>query len=89
MVIYGQMRMLYARSNRLARLFYTCSRNVLIELGRNVCVFVILVICEYIITRHHHSSALEFIIERYISIVYYYYYYYYLKTNYSVYRLAS
>ena len=27
--------MLYARSNRLVRLFHYCSRNVLIELGRN------------------------------------------------------
>ena len=31
-----QMRMLYARSNRLARLFHSCSRNVLIELGRSL-----------------------------------------------------
>ena len=32
-----QMRMLYARSNRLVRLFHSCSRNVLIELGRRFC----------------------------------------------------
>ena len=32
-----QMRMLYARSNRLVRLFHFCSRNVLIELGRSFC----------------------------------------------------
>ena len=53
MVIYGQMRMLYARSYRLARIFYICSRNVLIELDKSVCVFVTVVICEHIITRHH------------------------------------
>ena len=32
-----QMRMLYARSNRLARLFHSCSRNVSTELGRSFC----------------------------------------------------
>ena len=32
-----QMRMLFARSNRLVRLFNSCSRNVLIELGRSFC----------------------------------------------------
>ena len=32
-----QMRMLYARSNRLVRLFQTYCRNVLIELGRSFC----------------------------------------------------
>ena len=32
-----QMRMLYAPSNRLVRLFHSCSRNVLIELGRSFC----------------------------------------------------
>ena len=31
------MRMLYARSNRLVRLFHYCSRNVLIELSRSFC----------------------------------------------------
>ena len=32
-----QMRMLHSRSYRLVRLFYSCSRNVLIELGRSFC----------------------------------------------------
>ena len=32
-----QMRMLYACSNRLVRLFHSCSRNVLFELGRSFC----------------------------------------------------
>ena len=32
-----QMRMLYARSNRLVKLFYSCSRKVLIELGGSLC----------------------------------------------------
>ena len=32
-----QMRMLYACSNRLVRLFHSCSRNVLIELGKSFC----------------------------------------------------
>ena len=48
-----QMRMLYARSNRLVRLFHSCSRNVLIELGRSFCVFFTVVICGNIITKHH------------------------------------
>ena len=32
-----QMRMLYARSNRLVRLFHSCNNDVLLELGRNFC----------------------------------------------------
>ena len=32
-----QMRMLYAHSYRLVRLFHSCCRNVLIELGKSFC----------------------------------------------------
>ena len=35
--ILRQMRMLYAHSNRLVRLFHSCCRNVLIELDRSFC----------------------------------------------------
>ena len=48
-----QMRMLYVRSNtRLVRLFHSCSRNVLIELGRSFCVFFY---CSYLWT--HYNKA--------------------------------
>ena len=40
-------------SNRLVRLFHSCSRNVLIELGRSFVVLFTVVICGHIITRHH------------------------------------
>ena len=48
-----QMRMLYARSNRLARLFPSCSRNVLIELGRSFCGSFY---CSYLWTHYNKSS---------------------------------
>ena len=32
-----QMRALYARSNRIIRIFHNCSANLLIELGRSFC----------------------------------------------------
>ena len=32
-----QMRTLYARSNRIVRIFHNCSTKVLIELGRSFC----------------------------------------------------
>ena len=48
-----QMRMLYARSNRLVRLFYSCSRNVLIELGRSFCGSFY---CSYLWTHYNKAS---------------------------------
>ena len=48
-----QMRMLYARSNRLVRLFYSSIRNVLIELGRNFCVYFY---CSYLRTHYNRAS---------------------------------
>ena len=37
MIIIRQMRILYAHSNRLVRLFHSCSSDVLLELGRSFC----------------------------------------------------
>ena len=48
-----QMRMLYARSNRLVRLFHSCSRNVLLELGRSFVVYFTVVIYGHTTARHH------------------------------------
>ena len=48
-----QMRMLYARSNRLVRLFHSCSRNVLIELGRSFCGSFY---CSYLWTHYNKAS---------------------------------
>ena len=48
-----QMRMLYARSNRLVRLFHSCSGNVLIELGRCFCGSFW---CSYLWTHYNKSS---------------------------------
>ena len=48
-----QMRMLYARSNRLVRLFHSCSRNVLIELGRSFCGYFY---CSYLWTHYNKAS---------------------------------
>ena len=48
-----QMRMLYARSNRLVRLFHSCSRNVLIELGRSFCGSFY---CSYLWTHYNKTS---------------------------------
>ena len=48
-----QVRMLYARSNRLVRLFHYCSRNALIELGRSFVVQFTVVIYGHTTTRHH------------------------------------
>ena len=36
--IIRQMRILYARSNRIVRLFHSCSSNVLLELGKSFCI---------------------------------------------------
>ena len=35
--IIRQMRILYARSNRIVRLFHSCSSDVLLEVGRSFC----------------------------------------------------
>ena len=48
-----QMRMLFARSNRLVRLFNSCSRNVLIELGRSFCGSFY---CSYLWTHYNKAS---------------------------------
>ena len=48
-----QKRILYARSNTLAKLFYTCSRNVLIELGRSFCGSFY---CSYLWTHYNKAS---------------------------------
>ena len=48
-----QMRMLHARSNRLVRLFHSCSRNVLIELGRGFCGSFY---CSYLWTHYNKAS---------------------------------
>ena len=48
-----QMRMLYARSNRLVSLFHSCSRNVLIELGRSCGGSFF---CSYLWTHYNKAS---------------------------------
>ena len=48
-----QMRMLYAHSNRLVRLVHSCSRNVLIELGRSFCGSFY---CSYLWTHYNKAS---------------------------------
>ena len=48
-----QMRMLYARFNRLVRLFQSCSRNVFIELGRSFCGSFY---CNYLWTYYNKAS---------------------------------
>ena len=48
-----QMRMLYARYNRLVRLFHTCSRNILIELDRSFCSSFY---CSYLWTHYNKAS---------------------------------
>ena len=48
-----QIRMLYVRSNRLVRLFHSCSRNVLIELGRSFCGSFY---CSYLWTHYNNAS---------------------------------
>ena len=49
-----QMQILYARSNRLLRIFYGCSDTVLIELGRNFCGSFY---CSYVWTHYNKSSV--------------------------------
>ena len=43
------MRMLCARSKNLIRLFHSCNRDVLIELGRSVCCIFTAVVCGQIV----------------------------------------
>ena len=45
--------MFYARSNRLVRLFDSCSRNVLLELGRSFCGSFY---CSYLWTHYNKAS---------------------------------
>ena len=51
--ILRQMRMLYARSNRLVRLFHFCNTDVLLELGRSFCGSFY---CSYLWTQYKKSS---------------------------------
>ena len=48
-----QMRMLYARTNRIVSLFHSCSRNVLIELGKSFCGSYY---CSYLWTHYNKAS---------------------------------
>ena len=50
------MKMLYARSNRLDRIFYSCSRNVLLELGRSFCGSFY---CSYLLWTHYNKASFE------------------------------
>ena len=47
------MRILYARSNRIVRLFHSCSSDVLLELGRSFCGSFY---CSYLWTSYKKSS---------------------------------
>ena len=51
--ILRQMTMLYARSNRLVRLFHSCNTDVLLELGRSFCGSFY---CSYLWTQYKKSS---------------------------------
>ena len=51
--ILRQMRMLYARSNRLVRLFHSCNTDVLLELSRSFCGSFY---CSYLWTQYKKSS---------------------------------
>ena len=51
--IIRQMRILYARSNRIVRLFHSCSSDVLLELGRSFCGSFY---CSYLCTSYKKSS---------------------------------
>ena len=51
--IIRQMRILYARSNRIVRLFHSCSSDVLLELGRSFCGSFY---CSYLWTSYKKSS---------------------------------
>ena len=51
--ILRQMRTLYARSNRLLRIFHGCSTKVLIELGRSYCGSFY---CSYLWTQFNKST---------------------------------
>ena len=51
--IIRQMRILYARSNRIVRLFHSCSSDVLLELGRSFCGSVAFHISLYTFILHY------------------------------------
>ena len=51
--ILRQMRILYARSNRIVRLCHSCSTDVLLELGSSFCESFY---CSYLWTRYKRSS---------------------------------
>ena len=53
LLILRQMRTLYARSNRLLRIFHSCSTKVLIGLGRSYCGSFY---CSYLWTQFHKST---------------------------------
>ena len=63
------MRMLYARSNRLVRLFYFFSRNVLIELGRSCRGSFY---CSYLWTHYNKASFSKIRVAFNIEIALYY-----------------
>ena len=44
--------MLYARSNRLVRLFHSCNKDVLLELGRSFCGSFSVVTCGHTAQNH-------------------------------------
>ena len=47
------MRILYARSSRIVRLFHSCSSDVLLELGKSFCGSFC---CSHLWTRYKRSS---------------------------------
>ena len=48
-----RMRTLYARSDRIIRIFHNCSTKVLVELGRNFCRSFF---CSYLWSQYNKSS---------------------------------
>ena len=50
--IIRQMRILDARSNRIVRLFHSCSGDVLLELGRSFCDRFTVVTCGQVTKSH-------------------------------------
>ena len=50
------MRILYARSNRIVRLFHSCSSDVLLELGRSFCGSFY---CSHLWTSYKKSSKIR------------------------------
>ena len=58
--ILRHMRMLYARLNRLVRLFHSCNKDVLLELGRSFCGSFYCT-CSYLWTLYKKSSFSKFV----------------------------